>query len=147
VALGGVLHQAINNLSDRVAATGATINLPGDWPVVLGDQTLLQQIFTNLLDNALTYRQPDVAPDLRVTWTIEDGQVILAVADNGIGIPPEYQKKIFNVFQRLHSDEEYPGTGIGLAIVKKAAEMLGGGVWVESVVGQGSTFFVKLPKG
>jgi PAS domain S-box-containing protein len=127
LALGGVLSQAINNLAGRVAATGATINLPGDWPVVLGDQTLLQQIFTNLLDNALTYRQPGVASDLRVTWTIEDGQVILAVADNGIGIPPEYQKKIFNVFQRLHSDEEYPGTGIGLAIVKKAAEMLEAG--------------------
>ena len=146
VDLGGVLSQAINNLATRVAATGATINLPGDWPVVSGDQTLLQQIFTNLLDNALTYRQPDVTPDLRVTWTIEDGQVILAVADNGIGIAPEYQEKIFNVFQRLHSDEDYPGTGIGLAIVKKASEILGGRVWVESAVGQGSTFFVKLPK-
>lgn len=146
VALGGVLSQAISNLADRVAATGATINLPEDWPVVSGTQTLLQQIFTNLLGNALTYRQPDVAPDLRVTWTTEDGQVILAVADNGIGIAPEYQEKIFNVFQRLHSDEEYPGTGIGLAIVKKATEMLGGRVWVESAVGQGSTFFVKLPK-
>ncbi len=147
VALGVVLSQAINDLADRVAATGATINLPGDWPVVLGDQTLLQQIFTNLLDNALIYRQPDVAPDLRVTWTIEDGQVILAVADNGIGIASECQEKIFNVFQRLHSDEDYPGTGIGLAIVKKATEMLGGRVWVESAVGQGSTFFVKLPEG
>lgn len=147
VDLGRVLSQAINNLADRVAATGAMINLPEDWPVVSGDQTLLQQIFTNLLDNALIYRQPDVAPDLRVTWTIEDGQVILAVADNGIGIAPEYQEKIFNVFQRLHSDEDYPGTGIGLAIVKKAAETLGGRVWVESAVGQGSTFFVKLPKG
>ncbi|MEW6658941.1 MAG: PAS domain-containing protein [Thermodesulfobacteriota bacterium] len=145
--LGKVLNQAIDNLADRVAATGAIINLPGDWPLVFGDQTLLQQIFTNLLDNALTYHQPGVVPELRVTWTLENGQIILAVADNGIGIPPEYQEKIFNVFQRLHSDEDYPGTGIGLAIVKKATEMLGGRIWVESAVGQGSTFLVKLPKG
>ncbi|MDD5640842.1 MAG: GAF domain-containing protein [Syntrophales bacterium] len=144
--LGKIMSQAIDNLADRVAATGATINLPEEWPVVFGDQTLLQQICTNLLDNALTYRRPMVVPDLRVTWAIEDGKIILAVADNGIGISPEYQEKIFKVFQRLHSDEEYPGTGIGLAIVKKAAEMLGGRVWVESALGQGSTFFVELPK-
>lgn len=144
--LGKVMSQAIDNLVDRVAATGATINLPEEWPVVFGDQTLLQQIFTNLLDNALTYHRPEAAPDLRVTWTMGDGQVVLSVADNGIGISPEYQEKIFKVFQRLHSDEEYPGTGIGLAIVKKATEMLGGRVWVESVKGQGSTFFVELPR-
>ena len=70
---------------------------------------------------------------------------VLTVRDNGLGIAPEYHEKIFNIFQRLHSQESYPGTGIGLAVVKKSAEMLGGNVWVESTEGEGSTFFVKLP--
>ena len=67
------------------------------------------------------------------------------MADNGIGIPPEFHEKIFNIFQRLHNQDEYPGTGIGLAIVKKATELLDGRVWVESGVGEGSTFYVQLP--
>jgi signal transduction histidine kinase len=72
--------------------------------------------------------------------------VVVKVTDNGIGIPLEYQEKIFNMFQRLHSEEEYPGTGIGLAAVRKSVELLGGSVWVESKPGDGSTFFVRLPK-
>jgi signal transduction histidine kinase len=107
---------------------------------------LLQQIFVNLLDNALAYHRPNVPPQISVTGSAEGGRVTVRVADNGIGIPPEYQNKIFNVFQRLHSEEEYPGTGIGLAIVKKAAELQGGRVWVESTVGEGSTFSVQLPE-
>jgi PAS domain S-box-containing protein len=146
VDLGEILEQVCRELADRVAAAGASLQVAQDLPAIPGDPTLLGQAFTNLLDNALTYRRPGVAPEIRVSWSMEDGRIVLAVADNGIGIAPEYQEKIFNVFQRLHSDEDYPGTGIGLAIVKKAAEMLGGQVWVESMVDQGSTFYVKLPK-
>jgi len=81
-----------------------------------------------------------------ISCQTEPGHVVVRVSDNGIGIPAEYYAKIFNVFQRLHSEDEYPGTGIGLAIVRKSAELLGGRVWVESVVGEGSTFQVQLPK-
>jgi len=81
-----------------------------------------------------------------VTYHSGDSHVVAEVSDNGIGIPLEHQEKIFNMFQRLHSEEEYPGTGIGLATVRKSVELLGGSVWVESKVGEGSTFFVRLPK-
>ena len=77
----------------------------------------------------------------------EGDQVIVRVRDNGIGIAAEYFEKIFNVFQRLHSNDETPGTGIGLATVKKSVNLLGGNVWVESSVGEGSTFCVQLLKG
>ena len=112
----------------------------------MGDQTLLSQLFTNLLENAITYKRPDVPPQVEVTYELEGENVIVTVSDNGIGIPEEYYEKIFNIFQRLHGDEEYPGTGIGLATVKKSVELLGGSIWVESVVGEGSTFRVKLQK-
>ncbi len=102
------------------AATGAVVEVAEDLPWVPGDSTLLHQIFTNLLDNALTYRRPEVVPRIRVTWRPAADEVILAVSDNGIGIEDTYHEKIFNVFQRLHSDDAYPGTGIGLAIVKKS---------------------------
>ncbi len=112
----------------------------------MGDQTLLSQVFTNLLENAITYHKPDVPPKVIVDWQIEDEQVIIRISDNGIGIPAEYHEKIFNMFQRLHSEDEYPGTGIGLANVKKSLDLLGGSVSVASKVGEGTTFSVYLPK-
>jgi PAS domain S-box-containing protein len=145
VPMGDVLAQVADSLAGRVAETGAHLSLPDDLPVVQGDQTLLGQIFTNLLDNALTYHRSGVPPQVVVSCQAEADHVILSVADNGIGIPPEFHEKIFNIFQRLHSQDEYPGTGIGLAIVKKVVGLLGGQVWVESVVGEGSTFYVELP--
>lgn len=115
-------------------------------PPVIGDRTLLGQIFTNLFENAVTYRKPDRPPQITVTGQTENGYAIIRVSDNGIGILPEYHEKIFNIFQRLHSDDQYPGTGIGLATVRKSVELLGGKVWVESDLGNGCTFCVKLPQ-
>lgn|GEM_PF-3365297 len=146
VALREIFTLLAEEFAGRVKEIGGTLEIADDLPVVMGDKTLLTQIFTNLLDNALTYRRADVPAQVTVTHQTEDKTVIIRVCDNGIGIAPEYQEKIFNIFQRLHSQEEYPGTGIGLATVKRSVEMLGGRLWVESEVGQGSAFFVKLPK-
>lgn len=146
VALQKVLQRVIHDLTEQIAATGARLQLPQDLPVVPGDITLLEQIFTNLLGNALKYRRPGVIPEIHLTWKDYGDYLELKLIDNGIGIPPEHHEKIFNVFQRLHSEAAYPGTGIGLAIVKKAVELLKGRVWVESIPDRGTTFAIKLPK-
>ncbi len=145
VPLSTSLAQAMRNLADRIAETGAIIDIPDELPTVKGNQTLLSQVFTNLLDNALIYHRPDVAPEVMMNCRIKADRVIISVADKGIGILPEFHEKIFNIFQRLHSHEEYPGTGIGLAIVRKAVDLLDGRVWMESEIGVGSTFYVELP--
>jgi signal transduction histidine kinase len=144
VSLAVVLAEVARSLELRAADSGATLCIADDLPVVCGDRTLLSQIFTNLLDNALTYRKPDVPVKVGVTWTSVGDKVIVTVADNGIGIAPEHFDSIFNVFQRLHTQDAYPGTGIGLAVVKKAVEVQGGKIGVESMPGVGSTFRVEL---
>ncbi len=146
VSLDAVLKQVTDNLAGRLHEIDGQLILPDRLPTILGDPTLLNQIFTNLFENAVTYRKPDVP--MRVTVSCEDrgNHVIVGVTDNGIGIPSEYREKIFDPFRRLHGQEEHPGTGIGLAIVNKSAKMLGGSVWVKSEVGIGSTFYVKLKK-
>jgi PAS domain S-box-containing protein len=146
VSLHPLLTQIMKDLAVRITETSAVFDLPDELPVVRGDPTLLSQIFTNLFSNALTYHRPDLPPQVTISWRAEADHVVVSVSDNGIGVPPEHHDKIFNVFQRLHGEDDYPGTGIGLAIVKKSVELLSGRVWVESVVGAGSTFSVQLPK-
>ncbi len=145
VSLAQVLADVTRLLAQRLAQTGATLTVADDLPVVIGDAGLLRQIFTNLLDNALSYRRKDEALRVEVTWRQEQGACVVRVADNGIGIAPGHLEKIFQMFERLHSDEDYPGTGIGLALVRKAAELMGGAVWAQSSGFAGSSFFVKLP--
>ena len=146
VPLDALIDEINRNMQGHLTEIHGSLSIAKELPVVSGDPTLLSQIFTNLLENAFKYHKPDVPPQVSLTWTAEGQNVVVKVTDNGIGIPPEYHQKIFNVFQRLHSEEEYPGTGIGLATVKKAVELLGGSVWVESKEGEGSTFSVRLPK-
>ena len=112
---------------------------------VIGNRTILIQVITNLLTNAIKFVVPGVQPRLRI-WTEKlNKSVRLWVEDNGIGIEKKYQKRIFNVFERLHSYDVYPGSGIGLAIVRKGAERMGGQVGLESEPGQGSRFWIDLP--
>jgi signal transduction histidine kinase len=145
VPLEPLLRQIGETVAARMAAAQATLEVVGPLAVPLGDATLIGQILTNLLDNALTYRRPQVAPRIRVSAAVEGGMVSLRVADNGIGIAPAYHARVFQVFERLHSADEYPGSGIGLAIVAKAARLMGGDVGLESAPGEGSTFSVRLP--
>ena len=149
VSLADLMQEISTNMGSLVRESHGTLILTPNLPTVMGDQTLLNQIFTNLLENALKYHQPDAPPQIVIDLHDDETDAsfaLLRVTDNGIGIAPEHQDKIFNIFQRLHSDEAYAGTGIGLSTVKKAVDLLGGQIWVESQVGKGSTFWVKLPK-
>jgi PAS domain S-box-containing protein len=146
VSLASLLRELARNMQVYLDKNRGTLTICEELPVVTGDRTLLSQVFTNLLENAFIYHKPGTPPQVYVTCHSEDNDVVVEVRDNGIGIPSEYYEKIFNVFQRLYSEEEYPGTGIGLATVKKSVELLGGSVWVESKVGEGSTFFIRLLK-
>ncbi len=146
VPLGSLLNDICNHASPTLTQTGGTLTLQKGMPTITGDTTLLSQVFINLVENALKYHKPGEPPHIAITWESENHSIIVKVADEGIGIPEEYHEKIFHVFQRLHSDDQYPGTGIGLASVKKSVELLGGKVWVESQPGLGSTFFIRLPK-
>jgi len=143
---GDILGHVTSHMAARIEETGAVLNIPNDMPAVFGDVTLLTQIFTNLLDNALTYCSADGPPRITVTCREGTDHLLFCIADNGIGIDPQYHEKVFNVFQRLHGDDDYPGTGIGLSIVKRSAELLGGEVGVDSVPDRGSNFWVKLPR-
>ncbi len=144
VPLSPILAEVQTNLTPLMNEKGGQIHIVGRLPEVCGDKTLLKQIFTNLLENALVYHRPNIPPVVSLTCTPEDHAVVIVVEDNGIGIPPEFREKVFGIFQRLHSQEQYPGTGIGLAIVRKTVEMLGGDVWIEAAAVQGTRFCIRL---
>ncbi|RMF56195.1 MAG: PAS domain S-box protein [Bacteroidetes bacterium] len=133
-------------LAPRLDETGGRITLPEQMPPVYGDPTLLRQVFMNLLENALTYRREGVPPEITIRCETTPRHLHLHVEDNGIGIDPQFHDQIFQVFYRLHPRDAYPGTGIGLAIVKKAVELMRGRVRVTSTPGAGSTFTVTLPR-
>ncbi|MBL7770629.1 MAG: PAS domain-containing protein [Flavipsychrobacter sp.] len=117
-----------------------------DLPVISSYHSPLRQVFQNLITNAVKYSKPGLPPKIRISATDQTTAWKIAIEDNGIGIPPEYHERIFIIFQRLHKREEYGGTGIGLAVVKKIIDNLGGTIWVESIPGEGSTFYFTLPK-
>jgi signal transduction histidine kinase len=114
-------------------------------PAVLGHRPVLVQAVTNLITNAVKFVQHGVRPKVRISAKENAGRVRLWVEDNGIGIAAEHQERIFKIFERLHSVATYPGTGIGLAIVRKGIERMGGTVGVESEPGKGSRFWIELP--
>lgn len=144
ILLKDVFKTAIKTLSGEIEKTGARINVAEQMPAVQGDLTLTTHVFINLLGNALKYQKPDIPPVVDVGFEIKPPHVIISVADNGIGIDPVYHEKIFNIFQRLHSQTEYSGTGIGLAAVKKALQIMKGQVKVESEPDKGSVFKVTI---
>jgi PAS domain S-box-containing protein len=148
IRVDDVLDSALVNLKAAIDESGARISRE-PLPTLIADSTQLVQLFQNLIGNAIKYRAPGVTPDIRIgvesisktggpAWRF-------SVRDNGIGIESQYIGRIFEIFQRLHTREEYEGTGIGLAICKKIVECHGGRIWVQSKVGEGSTFFFTLP--
>jgi PAS domain S-box-containing protein len=145
VPLEAVLQRVIASLGPSLEEAGATVT-HDPLPTVRGDATQLSQLFQNLIQNGVKFCRKGVAPVLHVGVREEEAVWHLTVRDNGIGIPEEFQDRIFVIFQRLHSRAEYPGTGIGLSICKKIVERHGGRIWVESASGEGSTFHFTLPK-
>jgi light-regulated signal transduction histidine kinase (bacteriophytochrome) len=127
-----------------VREAGAAVTVE-PLPRVMADPAQLVQVFMNPVANAVKYRREDVPLEVAVSATRLDGTVEFAVKDNGIGIEPEYHERIFEMFRRLHTHDRYEGTGIGLAVVKRIVERHGGMVRVESMPGEGSTFFFTLP--
>jgi len=141
-AMETVLTAALNNLTNAVKESQAIIT-HDPLPAVMGDDKQLAQLFQNLLSNAVKFggAQP---PRIHISAKQADGEWLCSVRDHGIGIDPQYADRIFVIFQRLHTREEYPGTGIGLAICKKIIERHGGHMWVESELGKGATFYFTL---
>jgi signal transduction histidine kinase len=137
------LGKAVSNLSASIEQSHAVVNY-NSLPAVRVREVHLQQLFQNLIGNALKYRseQPPVV-SINAEW--QDGHWVFAVRDNGIGIAPEYRNQIFGIFKRLHRTDEYAGTGMGLAICQRIIERYRGRIWVESELGQGSTFFFIAP--
>jgi PAS domain S-box-containing protein len=141
---GEALTVALANLADAIAKSGAQITSdPLPSPRVQGAH--LQQLFQNLIGNSIKYRSPGRPPVVHVSAERQDRFWMFSVSDNGIGIAPEHREKIFGLFKRLHSSEEYSGTGLGLVICQRVVERYDGRIWVESEPGQGSTFRFTLP--
>ncbi|MBM3270412.1 MAG: hypothetical protein FJZ01_22485 [Candidatus Sericytochromatia bacterium] len=141
---GEALESALLNLRQAIAETGARVEV-GPLPVVEGDPARLAQVFQNLLANAIKFRKPGQVPHIRVQSRRTDHAFEFSIRDDGIGLDPRYADQIFNIFQRLHTRNEYPGTGIGLAVCKKVVERHGGRIWVESEPGRGADFRFTLP--
>jgi PAS domain S-box-containing protein len=144
VELEKSVRRALANLKAAIDESGAAVSYD-PLPTLPADEVQLAQVFQNLMGNALKFRSPS-APRIHVGVTEKQDEWEIELRDNGIGIEPQYFERIFMVFQRLHNKGEYPGTGIGLAIVKKVVERHGGHIRVESKPGEGSAFIFTLPK-
>jgi light-regulated signal transduction histidine kinase (bacteriophytochrome) len=139
-----VLRLALSNLKAAIEENGAVIT-SDPLPTVIGDDTQLIQLFQNLVGNAVKFHG-DLPAKVHVTARPESDKWLFSVRDNGIGIPSEHTEHVFLIFQRLHSREKYPGTGIGLAICRRIVERHGGKIRVESKIGEGSVFYFTLPR-
>jgi light-regulated signal transduction histidine kinase (bacteriophytochrome) len=138
IPLDDCVRSALEALSLRIEESSADV-IVDKLPMVNGDRRLLTQLFQNLIGNALKFVSDD-KPRVHINCARGEGQTVIGVKDNGIGIEPQFAKKIFEPFKRVHERSRYDGTGIGLAIARKAVERHGGHIWVESKLGEGSHF-------
>lgn len=138
------LDIVLKNLQASIVENKATVT-HDDLPVVRGDSVQLAQLFQNLIGNSIKFHGAE-PPRVHVSAKDKGSEYQFAVSDNGIGIDPQYFDRLFKIFQRLHTREEYPGSGIGLAVCKKIVERHGGRIWIESELGKGSTIYFTLSK-
>jgi signal transduction histidine kinase/putative methionine-R-sulfoxide reductase with GAF domain len=139
-----VLEHVLDDLGLEIKEANAEVSY-GPLPTVMADEAQLAQVFQNLIANAIKFRKEDVPPHVHVSAEREGDEWVFSVADNGIGIDPEQADRLFQIFQRLHTREEYEGLGIGLALCRRVVERHGGRIWVESEPGEGSTFTFTIP--
>jgi signal transduction histidine kinase len=144
VDCGEAVAEVLESLRTAIASQDAQIEV-APLPRVRADRGQLRQLFQNLVANALKFSRPDVKPHIAIAAERIESAWLFTVADNGIGIEPQYADYIFQMFRRLHTRDKYSGTGIGLAICKRVVENHGGRIWVQSNPGEGTTFFFTLP--
>ena len=141
-----ILKQVLYNLNALIEENNVIIT-HDPLPVINGDSKQVVQLFHNLIENAIKFRKEDVPPKIHISASLDEekNEYVFSVADNGIGLELQYSDKIFEIFKRLHTIDEYRGTGIGLAICKRIVERHGGRIWVKSELGKGATFYFTIP--
>jgi PAS domain S-box-containing protein len=144
VSLDDIVHDALRDLDTFLREHHAEVSIEQPLPIVCGSRPVLLHVMTNLLSNAAKFAKTNNPPRIKVFTSRQGEWQKVFVQDNGIGIAPEHQERIFRIFERLHQTHEFPGTGVGLAIVQKSIERLGGRAGVESIPGAGSTFWFEL---
>lgn len=144
VDLNETMNEIIRDLDIIIREKKAIVNV-GLLPVITGNPLRIRQLFVNLVSNGLKYSKQDTPPVIDVTATIEDENILIKVKDNGIGFDEQYKEKIFGLFERLHTRDQFPGTGIGLSICKRIVELHFGSIWAESIPGEYSIFSIELP--
>jgi signal transduction histidine kinase len=135
VELDRIVQLALGDMETQIGASGARITCASPLPAVLGNEAILVQVFENLIGNAIKFVAPGVRPDVHIAGRAAGDTVEVTIADNGIGIPADKRERVFEVFERLHGDDQYQGSGVGLAIVRKGVERLGGTIRVEPAAG------------
>lgn len=143
--MGDVVLTTWNALKERDDFSNVNLHI-GAMPVALGDRVLLGQVWTNLLSNALKFTSKQPHPRIEIGAISDDMEHIFFVRDNGAGFDPKYKDKLFGVFQRLHDATEFPGTGVGLALVQRIVHRHGGRVWADGNPGEGATFYFTVPR-
>jgi light-regulated signal transduction histidine kinase (bacteriophytochrome) len=139
------LQEVLWQMNQNIQESEAQIHA-GLLPTVYASESELRQLFQNLISNAVKFRKRGVTPIITINAEEREDEFIFSVADNGIGIEEKYLTRVFIIFQRLHTPDEYPGTGIGLATCKKIVDGHNGKIWIESTPEFGSTFYFSLPK-
>jgi PAS domain S-box-containing protein len=139
----------VNSVFDEIVSPEALERVAfkvSELPELKGDPILIRQVWTNLISNAIKYSQPEENPTIEINGVVKDGNCTYSIRDNGVGFNPKYSDKLFGLFQRLHKESEFEGTGVGLAIVQRIVHRHGGQVWAEGEVGKGATFYFTIPQ-
>jgi light-regulated signal transduction histidine kinase (bacteriophytochrome) len=145
VDLNEIMETVKSGLKTILEAERALINFRG-LPTIIADKSMMRQLFQNLISNAVKFHKPDVAPVINVFAEEKPDGWKIAVNDNGIGIEEKFYEKVFVVFSRLHTRDKYEGTGIGLSLCKKIVDKHEGRIWIDSKLGEGTTFYITIPK-
>jgi signal transduction histidine kinase len=144
VSFEEIVQEALERLDGQLREGNIKVEVSNNLPVIYGDRTRLIEVIQNLVNNGIKFMGNQPEPKVNIGVKKENGEDAFFVHDNGIGIDPKYHERIFGLFDKL--DQNVAGTGIGLALVKRIIEVHGGKIWVESEVGEGSTFYFTLPK-